>query len=147
MLAATDVTQYDVKFFNKNLIPEGGAIHITMPSTITPITSCLPSYGLEDIDEQQLVTCDITIYPLIVITNFKEIKRNTLIEVLLLINNGVGSRTTVDLTIETYYAYTTTNKTIDTFTGNHLYDIALNNIFNSLTITMADSMSDATDIW
>ena len=39
-LAATDVTQYDVKFFNKNTIPEGGAIHITMPSTLTPLTSC-----------------------------------------------------------------------------------------------------------
>jgi len=49
--AAMDVVQYDVKFFNKNAIPEGRAIHITMPSSLTPLTSCTPSYGLEDISE------------------------------------------------------------------------------------------------
>jgi len=89
----------------------------------------------------------VSSYPILKITNFKKIMRNTLIQVLVLTGNNVGVRVTSSLAIETYYAYSTTNKTIDTFTGTHTYNIALAAIFNSLTITLTNAEAGATDTW
>ena len=118
----SDTIDYEIKFFNINPIPEGGSIRINYPSTLTS-PACVPSFGIEDISEAAPASCDVSGPPLVAITSFKQIKRNTLIQVVLRLTNPSGAGiTSSSVTITTYADALGTNK-IDEFTGLHKYDI------------------------
>jgi hypothetical protein len=89
--STNDVIEYQIRFFNVNPIPLGGAIKLTMPGTITPLEYCIPSYGIEDETETNNVLCNFANYPILLITRFALIRRNTLLEVRVKATNPAGT--------------------------------------------------------